>query len=99
MASSFSSSTDRIGVLFMKGEFFDIDFKAQSLFAVFSCVLVRGEITLHEHHGTFGNRPLNGFSLIAPGIAEEPNGDVFHAALLIDRKRELSKRRAIFCYM
>ena len=33
-----------------KRELFDIDLKAQSLFAVFSRVLVGGEITLHEQH-------------------------------------------------
>jgi hypothetical protein len=81
-----------------KGEPFDIDFKAQSLFAVFRRVLVRGEMALDEQHCTFGNRPLNGFSLVAPDLTGEPDGDVLHAALRVDGKREFSKWYATFCY-
>ena len=81
-----------------KGEPFDIDFKAHSLFAVFSRVLVRGEMALHEQHCTFRNGPLNGFSLVTPGITVQPDGDVLHAALRVDSEREHRMRHAIFCY-
>src|SRR5215472_958113 len=81
------------------GELFDIDFQAHFLFAVICDVLVRGKVALHKQLGAFGYRPLNGFCLTTPGITEEPDGDVFHAAFRIDSKRELSHWRAILCKM
>jgi hypothetical protein len=73
-----------------KGERFDIDFKAHFLFAVFSRGLVWSEMALDEQHCAFGDGPLNGFRLIAPGITVQPDGDILHAALRADGKREIN---------
>jgi hypothetical protein len=77
-----------------KGELLDRDFKAHFRLAVFSHILVRGEIALHEKHCSIGNDLLNRFSLLVPGLTTETDGDVFHAALRADSKWELSKRCA-----
>src|SRR5712691_8297865 len=81
-----------------KGELFDIDFKVHCLFAIFRRVLMRGEMALYKQHCPFGNGPLNGFRLVAPGITIQPDGYILHAALRVDGKRELRMWRAIFCY-
>ena len=100
---SFRSVASRLSIPFWvapigKGEPFDVDFKAHFLLAIFSRVRMRGEIALHEQQCTFGNRPLNSFCLVAPGITVQPDGDVLYAALRVDSEREHSMRHAVFCY-
>src|SRR5205807_8801246 len=49
-----------------------------------------------HHHST--SSPTRRSSGLSPGRAGEPDGDVFHAALRVDGKREFRKSHATFGY-